>query len=107
MLTENEVQKIMANRKFSEMPDQYLQKLPLRRLLSCLTSKLGKHAASGEKERGRIQELLSPRFEKYHKSDVKDNLSGFFASIRCKLGASVKTSTLNSHKYRISAIVLK
>ena len=89
----------MANSKFTKVSDQYLQKL-LETKNSVNTQRVKKNVAV-------FREYLSPLFLEYHKSDLNDSLRRSFALIRCKLGTNVKTSTLNSYKYRISAIVLK
>ena len=90
----------MANSKYAKASNQYLQKL-LDTKDSVNIQRVVKRSVAI------LRDCLSSPFEDYHMSDFKDNLRRFFATIICKLGTSVKTSTLNSYKYGISAIVLK
>ena len=94
------IEKIISNRKFAKVSNQSLQKLlDTQELVN--TQQVVKRSVAV------VMEYLSLQFKEYHKSDLNDNHRSFFALIRCKLGPNVKTSTLNSYKYEISAVVLK
>ena len=89
----------MANSKFANVSDEDMQAL-LNTKDSVNTQRVIKRSVAVFRE-FLTQKSLDPEFEEYPKSELNSALRRFFASIRCKTGDNVKTSTLNTYKYGI------
>ena len=89
----------MANSKFANVSDEDMQAL-LNTKDSVNTQRVIKRSVAVFRE-FLMQKSLDPEFEEYPKSELNSALRRFFASIRCKTGDNVKTSTLNTNKYGI------
>ena len=90
----------MANSKFANISDDDLQQL-LDTKDSVNTQRVVKRSVAAFREY-LVDGCRSPQFEECPISELNYSLRRFFASIRCKTGTNVKTSTLNSYKYGIS-----